>query len=441
MSQPAIKDPTLFAGRYRLDVELGAGAFGSVYKATQMVLDRPLRSVALKVFHSEAVSAGNLQQTLNEAIQIISLLSDLSDWEIRQHFVTVFDVGVTDTDAPQGYVSMELVGGGSLAGRLRDLKKFTLHATFDYLLQITRAMAFMHLEGYVHSDLKPDNVLVFRGRERDLLKIGDLGLSGKYLGLFSEGPRGGTVSYMSREALLGSPTTPACDVFAIGLMAYEMLCGNCPYASVGSTLNAGDPDYQTDLNRLQLQSRENSLCLQPGAFVESVMSEAELDVAAILFVINKALACDVSKRYPSAVAMYEDLQRIARGRPPVSDGKGRTAPVAADPYESLAEEVRFHIAAEDWASAGAKASELARLTPERPDAYLLQSQISIHQADKAPVAKLRETLLKQAISKLQRGVRICQQSADRRRLNQAIADIYHTLGDHETARQFRNIAG
>lgn len=217
-------------GKFKLESELGAGAFGSVYRATQFVLDRPMRQVALKLFKSNIINEANIREQMNDALAIIELLSSEPDWEIRQHFVSIYDLGVTSEDSPRAYVSMELVRGGNLQKRISSYKTFSLGGTLHYLEQLLSALGYMHRNNIVHSDLKPENILVFSGRGRDLIKIGDFGLAGKTIGPVGPGgPRGGTISYLALEALQGSNTTPACDVFSLGLIAYEMLTGTNPY--------------------------------------------------------------------------------------------------------------------------------------------------------------------------------------------------------------------
>lgn len=443
-----LSDSTLIDGRYRLDVKLGSGAFGSVYKAGQLVMDRPLRDVALKLFHGEAIRADNVQQMMNDALQIQAVLDRLTDWEVRQHFVTVYDLGVTRDTPPRGYVAMELVRGGSLDGRIHDGRKFTLHGALHYLLQIARALAYMHSEQFVHSDLKPANVLVFRGRDSDLVKIGDFGLAGKYVGPYSNGPRGGTMSYMAPEALSGWATTPGCDVFSLGVMAYEMLTGGNPYDHVGRTLDPEAPDHNAQMNELQRMSREVPRQLRREDYPELAgLGPDGAPLAALLDVINRMLQTDLSLRYPSARGVYRDLQRIADGRlpsltddEPAADAPPPPAPPpAGDPLAAVADQCQYHLAREDWAAAAQTAGELVRRAPHRALGHRLKAQISLHQAQRESTAEAAGQLRRQAIRILERGVDQCPGADERRTLRQTIADIYRELGDYETARYIQNL--
>ena len=166
-------------GRYRLEVELGRGGFGAVYRAKQLVMGRELRDVALKLFHEGAITPDNVLEKMNDAISLIRVLGEVDDITIRQHFIDVYDLGVTCDDEPQAFIAMELVRGGDLRQRTRDRGKLNVKATMHYLLQITRAIGFMHSqpEPMLHRDLKPDNLLLARRGGPDVVKIADFGLA------------------------------------------------------------------------------------------------------------------------------------------------------------------------------------------------------------------------------------------------------------------------
>jgi serine/threonine protein kinase len=427
------QDPTLIDGRYRLVMELGAGAFGKVHKAVQVVFGHDLREVALKVFSGQAVTPENVQTQMNDAIQVIALLSRLADWEIRQHFVTIYDLGVTAEASPRGYVAMELVCGGSLEKRIHDFQRFTLQGVFHYLLQIARAMAFMHDEGFVHSDLKPANILIFRGREHDLIKIGDFGLSGKYLGPLSGGPAGGTMSYMAAECLVGLATTPAADVFSMGLIAYEMLTGRNPLEDVGSQLDPESPTYHDDLRAMQIQARQEPLPLREEDLPELAADEKLRSLLPVLDVIRKMIAPDVRARYSSAKKVYADLQQIAAGRTP----EGETV-VEPDPAEAACQRARYGLSKGEWGRAGRDAAEAVRLAPRRAAGYLLRGEVFVQQAQRCPAA-LAATFWKQAIEHLVKGLSACDGPAEQQQLRTQVADVYQRMGDTKMADEYRRM--
>ena len=436
-----LQDPTLIDGRFRRGLELGAGAFGSVYRAEQIVLDRPLRAVALKLFHGEAIKPDNVDRMMNDALQIQAILDQIVDWEIRQHFVTVYDLGVTRDALPRGFVAMELVRGGSLAGRIHDIRKFTLLGTLHYLSQIARALAYMHELGRVHSDLKPDNILVCRGRTSDLVKIGDFGLAGKYVGPYSDGPRGGTMSYMALEGLRGMATTPGCDVFSLGVMAYEMLTGENPYDRVGETLSRSDPDYIQRLTELQILSRDVPLRLKVEDFPELLQLQTNLPALPLLVdVINRMLQHDISKRYGSARHVDRALRTVC-GLPSNDHANDTTSdtgpePPPGDPLAAQILECECKLADSDWAAAEQAASSILKTAPQRAVGYQFKSRICQAQAKSSPAQK--SVLLGQAIKVLERGVDKCPDPAERRDLNDAIATIWEDLGNYEASYKIRN---
>jgi serine/threonine protein kinase len=433
-------EPFLVDGRYRLDVELGAGAFGQVFRATQVVFGKDMRPVALKLFKGDAISPENVERMLNDALVIQGLLGNLNDWEIRQHFVTVFDLGITHEAEPRGFIAMELVPGGSLSRRLHDAGKFTAAGTFHYMRQIARAMAYMHEQGYVHSDLKPENVLVFRSRGHDVVKIGDLGLSGKYLGPFDAGPSGGTLSYLSLETLAGMPTTPTADVFAMGLMAYEMLTGENPYNRVGESLDRKSSRYQADLSKMHRVSRDSPLVLRQEDFPELAHASAEMAAFAPFVDVVNAMLAPVQDRLATAARVQEQLDRIAGESPPAKrDGSPAQKGAMEDPLDALARDCRLLIESRDWPGATQKAGEIIRLAPERHEGHLLKSRVQLAQADRTKERDAAARFLRSAITPLAKGLSACSSPNSRRLLRQEIANLYQRLGDNETAEQYRRL--
>lgn len=435
----ALIDPELIDGRYRLGLELGAGAFGSVYRATQVVLGRDLRDVALKLFRSDAVHEGNVVEQMNDAVALLGLLSHATDWEVRQHFVTIYDLGVTREAQPRAYLAMELVRDGSLSRRIRDFGKFTLAGTHHYLRQMVRALGFMHEHGYVHSDLKPDNVLVFRSRGRDHIKIGDFGLAGRYRGLFTNGPRGGTLSYLAPEALQGLNTTPAADVFSLGVMAFEMLTGANPFDAVGSSLTPRARQDGRRLNELQLRARREPLRVQRGDFPE-LRSADQAWLAPLCEIITRMLAVSPVERYASAQEVFADLEQMSGRTAP------RSAPLTAAPKEPATGEdpriaqIEFELRIGNWSAAMQTANAMIQANPESPAGYLLKSQVSLRQAAALSgsngAAAVVQSLRRQAVSPLRAALRACPAAQDQRVIRQELAALYEQLGDHETARQY-----
>ena len=422
----------LFDGRYRCVTELGRGAFGCVYRAEQVVCGHSLREVALKVLFGAEITPDNVGARMNEAIQLLKLLSDLNDWRIRQHFLTVFDLGVTRGSPPAAFIAMELAPGGSLSGRLRQLKRFTPAGTLHYLTQIARAIAYMHARGFVHSDLKPDNILLFQSEGHDQIKVGDFGLAGVFRGrLDQEGPCGGTLAYSSPEQLDGFATAKACDVYAMGLMALAMLRGEGPFDGVGAMLDKDDPALTQRLTAMHRDARRNAIPIERSEFPELRGSGTDAKCgAALLKVIEFMIAPDLSQRYESAVPLLVDLELLSEGLPPTLQTSTASQPRERPPTNgtSLAQrEFDFALRTRDWPGAEKLIEDLAK-NPEaaglRP---LFEARLKRAQAESFSGAP-RSAFLKKAANILQDGLARTASPQVIRQLSEELERVMKELG-------------
>ncbi|MGO9954925.1 MAG: serine/threonine-protein kinase, partial [Solirubrobacteraceae bacterium] len=200
--------------RYELHAVIGEGAFGRVYRG----LDRRLaRSVAVKLIKPWWTEDPEWAASFEREAQLLARVSDPG-------IVQIFDVG----HAPEGlYYVSELVEGESLAGRLRRGPLGPGQAC-EIAGQLCRALAHAHDRGIIHRDVKPANILLSaQGR----VKVGDFGVA-----RLAEGSTGGpativgTPRYMAPEQGEGLPTTPATDVYSVGVVLYEMLTGAPPFS-------------------------------------------------------------------------------------------------------------------------------------------------------------------------------------------------------------------
>lgn len=427
----------LFDGRYRCLSELGRGAFGCVYRAEQVVCGHPLREVALKVLFGAAITPDNVGERMNEAIQLLKLLSELNDWRVRQHFLTVFDLGVTRGSPPAAFIAMELAPGGSLSGRLKALKRFTLAGTLHYLTQTARAIAYMHSRGFVHSDLKPDNILLFQSEGHDQIKVGDFGLAGVFRGrLDQDGPCGGTLSYSSAEQLEGLATAASCDVYALGLTALAMLQGEGPFDRVGTSLDPKDPAFTQRLTAMHADARKNGVRIERSQFPELRGTGPEARIgAALLKVIECMIAPDLAQRYASAVPLLADLERLSRGEfPDLKTGPaGETIAQkerlseAADVRPGISNEFDFALRAKDWP----RAEEILREVAQKPETAerkpLLEARLRRAQASHFPPAH-RDAFLKKAAHALQEGLARTADAEWKRQLTEELEIVTRELG-------------
>lgn len=200
-----------------LDEVIGRGAMGTVFKASDTILDR---TVALKLILKSDDSPVSLeaQKRLIREAQAAGRLS-------HPNIVTVHSYGETDEFQ---YISMEYVAGRNLAQIVADKKKLELAESLDILEQVLDAMAVASREGIVHRDIKPSNILV-TGDGR--VKVTDFGLArlNAASSLTLSGTILGTPHYMSPEQISGEPVDARSDIFSAGVVMYELLSGVKPF--------------------------------------------------------------------------------------------------------------------------------------------------------------------------------------------------------------------
>ncbi|MBQ7502755.1 serine/threonine protein kinase [bacterium] len=205
---------------YRLDVVLGIGGMGVVYKATDLNLDR---SVAIKILPSGV----NLKEKLVKRF--------LREGEIMAHLnvpeaVKIYDVG----SSPVNYIVMELLSGVDLETILQE-RLFTPKEAVQVISGLAKALYKIHEAGVIHRDLKPSNILLdSRGRWR-ILDFGISKLMDAELTLTRPGSVMGTPDYMAPEQIDDKvgPIDARTDIYALGIMMYEMITGNVPFKETG----------------------------------------------------------------------------------------------------------------------------------------------------------------------------------------------------------------
>jgi eukaryotic-like serine/threonine-protein kinase len=211
---------TLLDARYRVEQRIAVGGMATVYRATDTRLDRV---VAVKVMHpSLAQDAEFTGRFIREAKAVARLA--------HPNVVNVFDQGA---DGRSVFLAMEYVPGRTLRDLLRDRGALSVRGALDVLEPVLAALGAAHRAGLVHRDVKPENVLITDG---GLVKVADFGLV-RLLGgadgateTTSAGTVLGTVSYLAPEQIQpGLPTDQRVDVYAAGILLYEMLTGSKPY--------------------------------------------------------------------------------------------------------------------------------------------------------------------------------------------------------------------
>ncbi|HEY6046664.1 MAG TPA: protein kinase, partial [Pyrinomonadaceae bacterium] len=209
-SRAAISAGDVLRGRYRLDSLIGRGGMGIVYRATDLQL---MREVAIKVI-SEAASSDSRNRFIREARAAAALN--------HPNIISVYDVGESHGTP---FFVMELVQGPSLS----NAPPADLSRIVDIALQICTALEHAHANKIVHRDLKPDNVLLSSGSQS--VKLADLGLAlpGDGTRISQAGLVLGTPSYMAPEQALGKPVDARADLYALGVLLYELTTRRLPF--------------------------------------------------------------------------------------------------------------------------------------------------------------------------------------------------------------------
>jgi len=227
-SQPS--DPyigTTLNGRFRIESKLGEGGFGAVYKGVQVATQR---KVALKLLHPEMTKDENLVARFRREGLVLCNLRDA-------HTITTYDFDQTQDGTL--YIAMELLEGKSLHQIFHDEAPVEWKRMFKILGQMCSSLAEAHAQGIVHRDLKPENVyLEKRPGDAEFVKILDFGIAKVMRGegmdphapqLTATGQTLGTLEYMSPEQLMGKQLDGRSDVYALGVVAYELMTGRLPF--------------------------------------------------------------------------------------------------------------------------------------------------------------------------------------------------------------------
>ena len=213
-------------GPYRIRGLLGEGASGRVYLAAE---SDPPREVALKVLRAASLPAEAQLRFRREA----ELLARLEHPAIAR----LYAAGVADTEAgPLPWLAMERVQGRELLDYARS-QSLSIERKLALLAEIGRAVHYAHSRGVVHRDLKPANILVDADGHPHVLDFGVSHMVREDAAMTVDGQVLGTVPYMSTEQLAGSRTAgdPRSDVYALGVIAYELLSGVLPYPGLSKS--------------------------------------------------------------------------------------------------------------------------------------------------------------------------------------------------------------
>jgi len=217
--------------RYRVERKIGEGGFGAVFEGKQLATGRP---VALKILHPHSVADATVVARFRREAEACSQLRN-------PHTVTIYDFDQTEDGTL--YLAMELVRGESLQELQHRDGVIEASRALCILDQVAEALAEAHDRGIVHRDMKPENIMVERRGEADFVKVLDFGIAKILSGegnkaipaLTAIGQTVGTLEFMSPEQLRGKALDGRSDIYALGMVAYEMVTGQLPFKGAKST--------------------------------------------------------------------------------------------------------------------------------------------------------------------------------------------------------------
>jgi hypothetical protein len=309
-SRKRTDDPALgkvIAGRYRLEARIGEGGMGIVYRARHVLIDRV---VAVKLIRPDLRGETHLRAWMLREARAANRVD-------HAHIIDIHDIG--ETDDSELYLVMEYLVGTPLSTELAR-GPLPLSRAVDILEQMGAALSRAHDLGVVHRDLKSDNILLTaRGGRKDFVKILDFGLAALAHDprLAPKGAVFGTPEYMSPEQARGEQAGPQSDLYALGVLFFEMLTGQLPF-------RAGDRETLLEMQRTAPAPRPTSVKKDCHPVAERI--------------VLRLLEKDPRKRYRDGHHLLEELKALQRSLPSTSWEKegatgasGESSPAAAPP--------------------------------------------------------------------------------------------------------------
>ncbi len=269
---PIIAAGQVLDGRYRIDEFLGAGGMGQVFAATELLLERP---VALKILNAELLRHATARERMEREAKALA----------RVQHQNVIRINTMFKHEGMLVLDLELVTGGTLSSRLQSGAIPSAEA-LRIFAGVLAGLGALHAAKLVHRDLKPGNILI---TEDGVPKIADLGIAHDVGGrrVTRTGAHVGTPEYMSPEQIRGETVDARSDVYACGIMLYEMLSGDVPFKGKSDfDVQAAHVSQRPDLARLELHAPTH-----------------------IVSCIERALEKEPDRRWPSAAAFAEGLTR------------------------------------------------------------------------------------------------------------------------------------
>ncbi len=287
-----VEDPligTTIDGRYHINTKIGEGGMGVVYLATHAIIGK---KCALKVLRSDLSNESEVGARFVQEAQSAAAIGN-------EHIIEITDFG----QLPDGsaYFVMEFLDGAALHDVIEEHSDLSLERTLDVMIQSCEALGAAHNSNIVHRDLKPDNIfLIKKGDTEDFVKVLDFGIAkvaSQSSRLTKTGMIFGTPQYMSPEQAAGTDVDARTDIYSLGIIMYEMLCGHVPF------------EADTFMGVLTKHLYEEPI--PPRRLVPPVGVTQNVEA-----VLLKAIAKKPEKRYQTMSEFSEDLLALQDGRTP-----------------------------------------------------------------------------------------------------------------------------
>ena len=281
--------------RFRLEERLGVGGMGAVYKAKHLFLDRV---AAIKIIRPEQKSQDHFRAWFLREARAVNMIN-------HAHIVEIYDYG--ETEDGLAYLVMEFLDGTPLT-KFITRGPMGLRESVDLLEQVCAALARAHDMGVIHRDLKPDNIfLIERGGKKNFIKILDFGLARviKEGRLAEEGAVFGTPEYISPEQARGEDAAATSDLYALGVVFFEMLTGRLPFETRDRDKLFGMHIYKQPP--------------PPSTYLKNISPTAE-------GIIMKLLAKVPEERFADAHHLLEEIKNLQRILPRDTLGENVAAP-------------------------------------------------------------------------------------------------------------------
>jgi len=271
-----------YIGRYKVEAKLGQGAMGVVYLARDEMIDRQvaIKSIRMDKIKSD-VERVKARDLLFQEAKIIGKLS-------HSHIASIFDMGVQEENP---YMVMEYVEGKTIAALISEKEPPTIKEKLTLISMSARALHYAHQRGVLHRDIKPANIMVLPTHSPKIMDFGisrikDTAAEEWAAGADEQGIILGTPNYMSPEQIRGKVLDQRSDIFSLGVLTYEWLCGKKPFTG---------PDLK-DLLKAVLKSEP-----------ELLSKIADIDPA-FDPIMSRALAKDPNERYRNAEEFSEAIE-------------------------------------------------------------------------------------------------------------------------------------